>query len=193
MTASKDLYRAGDTAEVLILSPVADAHAFVSLEGDRLYRQETMAMKGNVHRYRIPITEVMTPNFAFSAALFHGGEAYKNELKIVAPPQDKFLRASVKPDRATYPPGDVVRLEINTRDANNRGAAADVSIGVADAALYALARDPAPAMRSFSYHPRRNNVLTNVSSAYRFSFLDIRRSGACSSPSIGAGFRRLRR
>ncbi len=168
LTPGKDVYRAGETAEVLILSPVADAHVFISLEGDRLYRQETIEMKGNVHRYRVPITEDMTPNFVFSAAMFHGGQAYKSELKVVAPPQDKFLRVTVKPDRAVYRPGDTVRLEVSALDANNRGAVAEVSLGVVDAALYALASDPAPAMTSFFYHPRRNNVITSLSSAYRF-------------------------
>lgn len=168
LTPGKDAYRAGETAEVLILSPVADAHVFISIEGDRLYRQETIEMKGNVHRYRVPITEEMTPNFVFSAALFHGGQAYKSELKIVAPPQDKFLRVSVKPDRAVYRPGDTVRLEVSALDAGNRGVAAEVSLGVVDAALYALANDPAPAMTSFFYHPRRNNVITSLSNSYRF-------------------------
>ncbi len=168
LTAGKDLYKVGETAEVLIVSPVENGHVFVSLEGSQLYHQETVKLNGNTHRYRVKITEGMSPNFVFSAALFHGGDAYKNELKVVAPPQDRFLKVTVESDKQIYRPGDQVDLTVRTVDANGRGVPSEVSLGVVDAALYQLQSDPTPAMAKFFYHPRRNNVLTNLSSAFRF-------------------------
>ncbi|MCR9143495.1 MAG: MG2 domain-containing protein [bacterium] len=168
LTAGKDLYRVGETAEVLVVSPVADAHLFLSLEGSALLHQESVALKGNTLRYRVKITRAMSPNFTFSATLFHGGETYQSEIKVVAPPIEKFLKVSVKPEKAVYRPGDMVALDVVTADASGRGRAAEVSLGVVDAALYQLQSDPTPDLARFFYHPRRNNVATTLSSAYRF-------------------------
>ena len=168
LTASKDLYQVGETAEVLIVSPVADTSLFISLEGDDLYHQETVQLKGNTLRYRTTITSAMSPNFVLSATLFHGGETYKSELKVVAPPIQKFLNVSVKANKAVYRPGDTVELTVRTNDFKGRGTNAEVSLGVVDMALYQLQDDPTPDLARFFYHPRRNNVLTTLSSAYRF-------------------------
>ncbi|MCP4129445.1 MAG: alpha-2-macroglobulin [bacterium] len=165
---SRDIYSVGDYADILILSPVADGSIFVSLEGNRIFKHETLKLNGNTYKYRVKITSAMTPNFTISVSQFHANELYKSQMKIVAPPQEKFLRVRVTPDRSIYKPGGDVVLKVETLDYKKRGVPAEVSLSVVDEAIYQLQADRNPKMGTYFYHPRRNNVNTTVSSAYRF-------------------------
>ena len=164
----KDIYRPGETAEVLVMSPAADGHIFLTLEGTDLFKQETIQLKGNTLKYKIKIEEGMSPNFVLAAGQFHDGSLYKSEIKIVAPPADKFLKVKVASNKPVYRPGEKVTLDLSTLDSNGKGRGAEVSVAVVDAALYQLASDRTPDMVRFFYHPRRNNILTSFSSSFRF-------------------------
>ncbi|MCB1326374.1 MAG: alpha-2-macroglobulin [Spirochaetales bacterium] len=168
LTPGQDLYRVGDMAEVLVVSPVADGTLFISVEGSRLYHQETVRLEGNTYRYRVRVSEELSPNFVFSAAMFRDGKTYQNEIKIVAPPVDRFLTVRISSDQPVYRPGEEVTLKVETLDQEGNGVPAEVSIGVVDAALYQLQADPTPRLAEFFYHMRRNNVTTSLSNAYRF-------------------------
>lgn len=164
----KDIYRPGDTAEVLVMSPAADGHIFLTVEGTNLYRQETVQLKGNTLKYKIKIDETMSPNFVLAAGQFHDGALYKSEVKIVAPPADKFLTVKVAPDKAVYRPGEAAELSVSTVGADGKGRTAEVSLAVVDSAIYQLAADRTPDLVRFFYHPRRNDILTSFSSSFRF-------------------------
>ncbi|MDH5657293.1 MAG: MG2 domain-containing protein, partial [Spirochaetia bacterium] len=48
MKAGKDLYSVGEEAEVIIISPVADASLFLALESNRILDYEHVKLKGNI-------------------------------------------------------------------------------------------------------------------------------------------------
>jgi uncharacterized protein YfaS (alpha-2-macroglobulin family) len=92
LTAGKDIYSQGDTAEILILSPVADANLLVTLEGNRILKYESIPLKGNSYKYSVKITPELSPNFTLSAVLFANRETYSGQIKVVAPPENKILK-----------------------------------------------------------------------------------------------------
>jgi|GEM_PF-534682 len=164
----KDFYGIGESAEVLILSPVSDGNVLITLEGNSIMKYETVEMKGNALKYTVKITDDMVPNFTIAATQFSGGDIYKSEIKIVTPPKNKVIELAVKPDKAVYKPGETVILQISAADYKNRGIESEVSISVVDEAIYQIQPDKNPSLLSFFYHPRRNNVQTTLSTSYRF-------------------------
>jgi uncharacterized protein YfaS (alpha-2-macroglobulin family) len=168
MKTGRDIYNPGETAEVLIFSPVAEGTLFLSVEGNRLLKYEAVSLKGNAYKYRIPLRPEMTPNFSVSAVLFSGGEIYKNDIKVVVPPIEKFLNVKLNSDKKIYRPGENVLLTVQTESAGSRPIPAEVSVSVVDEAIYQIQPDRNPPIATFFYHPRRNNIQTTLSSAFRF-------------------------
>jgi uncharacterized protein YfaS (alpha-2-macroglobulin family) len=168
LTAGKDIYSQGDTAEILILSPVADANLLVTLEGNRILKYESIPLKGNSYKYSVKITPELSPNFTLSAVLFANRETYSGQIKVVAPPENKILKVKTKTDQEIYKPGDTVQLEISTSDLKQKGVKSEVSVAIVDEAIYQIQEEKNPPLISYFYHPRRNDVNTVYSSSYRF-------------------------
>ena len=168
LKASKDIYRIGEQAEILIMTPAPDGTLFISTEGDRIYDYKTVKMKGNTYKYRIPVRREMSPNFTVSVNQFANNYAYQSQIKIVAPPLDRFISVNLAPGRAEYKPGDEATVVIRTLDDKNRGVPAEVSVAVVDEAVYQIMENTTPAITTFFYQPRQNNVMTTFFNAYKF-------------------------
>lgn len=168
MKAGKDIYAVGETAEILIFSPVKSGNLFLTVEGNHIIKYETVNLKGNVYKYRISLNEQMAPNFSLGAVLFVGGEIYKSDIKVVVPPQEKFLQVGATTDKKIYRPGEMVHLTIDARDYHKNPVSAEVSVSVVDEAIFQIQPDRNPSIITFFYHPRRNDIETTLSSAFRF-------------------------
>jgi len=168
LKSSKDLYSVGEEAEILMMSPSADGTLFITLEGNRIIGSETVILKGNTYRYKVRITPAMAPNFTVSVTQFAHGDIYKSEIKIVAPPREKFLTVKINPAKKEYKPGDTAEISIDTLNDKNSGVSAEVSVAVVDEAIFQIREDSNPNITTYFYHPRTNNVSTVFSSAYRF-------------------------
>ena len=62
LVPAKQEYRAGETAEVLVLSPFAPAEGLLTLRRSGLVRHERFTMATASHTLRVPIEEAFTPN-----------------------------------------------------------------------------------------------------------------------------------
>ncbi|MGL4370067.1 MAG: alpha-2-macroglobulin family protein, partial [Spirochaetota bacterium] len=65
-------------------------------------------------------------------------------------------------------PGETAEIEILTLNSSQKGVSSEVSVAVVDEAIYQIREDQNPALATFFYHPRVNNVSTVFSAAYRF-------------------------
>ncbi|WP_040509314.1 alpha-2-macroglobulin family protein [Leptospira wolffii] len=164
----KDFYSVGDSAEILVLSPVSDGHIVLTVEGNRIFKKEVLRMKGNALKYQVKISPEMSPNFTLSAVQFSGNDVYKSQVKVVAPPEQKFLKVDLSPDRKTYRPGEKAEIKIKTTGIGGKGISSEVSLAVVDEAIYQIREDRIPNIGTFFYHPRRNNVQTSLASSYKF-------------------------
>ena len=167
LKSSKDIYAPGDKAEILIMTPASGGHLLVCVEGDNLISKEIIKMNGNSHKYYVKITDDMTPNFTLNVVQFSAGNIYTSQLRVNAPPVDKFLDVAVKPVKTEYIPGTEAEVEISTLDYKGKGVSAEVSVGVVDEAIYQIREEDRPNISTFFYHPRTNNVSTVFSSNYR--------------------------
>ncbi len=141
-------YSPGDTAKILVQSPYEQATALVTVERGRIINYHLIDMDGNSAVLEIPVANEYFPNVFVSVVLaprsgsddeppsFKIGYA---ELKVQS--AESELRINLVPDGQEYQPRQMATYSIRTRDHLNRPVSAEVSLGVIDASIYALAGD----------------------------------------------------
>lgn len=161
VTFDKKIYRPGEVARVLITSPVPDLPVLLTIEGERLHEARTLQLKGAGIRLDIPVRLSFQPNVYVTASIVNGKELLTSERSLNVLPADRFLDVTVKPSRERYQPGERARFTVQTRGTNGRPVAgAEVSLGIVDEAVYALAPDRTPDIRRFFLGPRSSDVST---------------------------------
>ncbi|MHB0869769.1 MAG: Ig-like domain-containing protein [Chloroflexota bacterium] len=171
-------YGVGDTARVLIPSPMEQSLALVTVERGKLLSHRLVRLKGNSETLEVPIQGDYIPNVYVSALLFKGGgaggiAAFKvgyGELKVAV--ADKGLKIDITLDKARYEPGDKAAYTLKTTDSSGKGVPAELSLAVVDASVLALADDSSPKLVD-SFWGRRaigvNTASTLTQSVDRFN------------------------
>lgn len=175
----KSGYRVGETANALISFSEPIENALLTLERDQieqisLLKQpqawlKTTRIAPQQWRASVAVTEAFSPNLTLSVAYVKNNEfVFENAGILVKNPQ---INVKVTPDKASYAPGDTVKLAVDTRLQTADGKlgqplAAQLSLGVVDEMVYVLQPEIAPNILDFFYHPRRNSVRTQISQAF---------------------------
>ncbi|MFP5501223.1 MAG: alpha-2-macroglobulin family protein, partial [Candidatus Sericytochromatia bacterium] len=165
----KKVYRPGDTAKVLVVSPVADLSVLLTIEGTKLHSARVVRMKGTSAMIEVPVTEAYQPNAFVVATAVNGKEYMVTERSLNVLPEEKFLQVAVTTDKSRYEPGEKATYTIETRDHAGRPVAADVSLGVVDEAIYAIEPETTADIRAFFHGPRWNHVSSSHSFAEDYS------------------------
>jgi alpha-2-macroglobulin len=199
----KPRYRDGDIARALITFPSVVKDALLTLERDQVEAHGHLSdargmatlkrLSERQWEARILVKAEHAPNITFSVAYVLGNEfGFQNAGIVVEQPS---LQVSLKTDRSTYLPGDVVTVDIDTRDPGGQGVPAVLSLAAVDDMVYALQPELAPSVQSFFYHYRRNNVRTHSSLSF-ISFdeaIDPRRADAAARGRTERGIKVLER
>lgn len=183
----RDRYKVGDTAEALITFPTPVQDALLTLERDSVERHGLLTHSGNwvavtklsptQWKARIPVGDSFSPNITFSVLYTQGKDyAFANAGLVVAQPS---LQLDIRPERATYQPGETVNIDITSR-LNGKAAPSQMTVSVVDEMVYVLQPEIAPSINEFFYHVRRNNVRTAASLS--FITYDMARNYARSGP-----------
>lgn len=165
----KKRYAIGDTATVFVARPRPGLPILLTVEGDRLYQAQVLRSSGPSATVRLPVTKTFSPN-AFVAVTAIDGKAFHSaERSLNVLPVDQFLTVAVTTDRQRYKPGDTATVTVETKDHRGHGVPAEVSVGIVDQAIYALAPDPTPDPRMVFHGPQGNEVTTAYSFAEDYS------------------------
>ncbi len=169
----KSRYQVGDTASGLVTFSEPVDQALITLERDKIEGMSllktpagwlrTEQLSPQQWRVYVPVTEQFAPNLTLSVAYVKKDQfVFENAGLVVA---SKAVQISVSADKAQYLPGEVVKLNIQTR-VQGQPVPASVSLGVVDEMIYVLQPEIAPDIHDFFYHPRRNNVRTQYSPSF---------------------------
>ena len=151
LIADRNSYEVGDVAEVLVPAPFAGATGLVTIERGRVLSSEARTFETNSEVLRIPIKDGHIPNVYVGVVLYRPPTADDPlpryvvgyvELPVSTAPRRLDVR--IEPDREQASPGETVRYEVQVTDAEGRGALAEVSVAVVDAAVLSLADDEGP-------------------------------------------------
>ncbi|MCA9835505.1 MAG: hypothetical protein KC422_01260 [Trueperaceae bacterium] len=168
LRADKPSYNVGDTARVVIQSPVADAYVLITYEGQRLGNYELLKLNGSVLTYEFTITEEMSPNTYLGVSLIGDGSSYYDTLNLNVPPSNKYLNVEITSDADTYKPGETGQFDIRVSDVTGQGLETQLTLGLVDEGIYLLREDGTPNIKDFFYAQRSNVVGTDLSDWFYF-------------------------
>lgn len=177
LAANQKEYAPGETAELVLLAPYADAEALLTIERDNILRVEHLKLKGNSPRITLPIPESYAPNIFVSLMVVKGrGDdntlpqfhvAY-TELKVKTVAQELKVNLTVScgdktegtgdtqsasgDARPLCHPNDLATLTLDATDYLSRPVQAEFSLAMVDKAVQLLADDAAdPLLRTFYF------------------------------------------
>jgi uncharacterized protein YfaS (alpha-2-macroglobulin family) len=177
-------YRAGEVAEVLVLTPFAPAEGVLTLRRSGLVREQRFTIAGGSYTLEIPVEDAFTPNVHVQVDLV--GQVAREQrpagarvptrpafasgsLDLPVPPLSRTLSLSVLPREKALAPGGETVLDLTLHNAGGRPVVnGEAAVVVVDEAVLALTgyRVPSPldtfyARRSadVSDHRLRSHVL----------------------------------
>ncbi len=168
ITVDKDEYELGDTARFVIQSPIADAFALITREGQKLASYDLVQLNGSVLTYELEISEDMTPNSYLSVVIIGNGTTYYETVGFRVPPVNKFLNVEITSNSDVYEPGETGVFNLRVSDSSGQGVRTQLTLALVDEGIYLIRPDATPDIRGFFYALKGNVVGTQLSSWYYF-------------------------
>ncbi len=158
----KKQYQPGDTATLVIRTENSGGSALVTIEGDTLYDQRVVELKGPVTAVKIPVTKTFAPNVYVAVTMVTNKRLIESQRRLAVTDPSKRVIVKITPDKQTAEPGDTVNYLVQTTNEKGLPVSAQVSLGVVDESIYAIREDFDDPMDEF-YARRYNSVATNYS------------------------------
>ena len=196
ISADKPSYAVGETAHLLVRSPVTGT-ALLTLERGRVRRMQPVELTGAVTSISLPVEADFVPNIFVTVQIYrptrqapeHWGytsipdaELLIAGTELAVPPEERHLRVTLTPQRLTYAPREEAEILIQVTDGPGRPVQAELSLAVVDEAIYALSQDLAQDPFLAFYGKRQNLVRTY------HSLKPIRELGGAEMGGGGDGF-----
>ncbi|MCC6751566.1 MAG: hypothetical protein IT371_28195 [Deltaproteobacteria bacterium] len=193
LVADKASYRPGDTARILIKSPLAKSRGFLTLSRGGIASHRLLALDGNAQVVEVPIDPRHLPELHVGVALGRGRtkitEGSKDAARDLGRPtfafgslrlpvslEQKTITVIVKPAKETVRPSETVKVTLETKDARGNGVAAELAVMVVDEGVLSLLGYQTPSPLEVFHRERaeetaiqdnRNNLLKRESKLQR--------------------------
>ena len=170
LIADQTDYSVGDKAEILITSPwQGSAEALVTVERGHVLKTERIVLTNNSTIYELPITPDFAPNVYVSVLLVKGVDennpvpAFRAGLvQLGVDNEQKELHIEITPDREQAGPRETVVYTVKTTDYKGDPVAAEVGVGLTDAASLAIADPNSPPILGYFYGQQGLAVRTST-------------------------------
>ncbi|MES2440246.1 MAG: MG2 domain-containing protein [Verrucomicrobiota bacterium] len=173
LVAEKKSYKPGETARVLVLSPI-EGTALVTVEREKVLRSFQVQLKADKPVIEIPLSDEDAPNAYVSILIIKGAKESAREHKepqlrlgycelIVENLRDK-LAVSISEPAESYRPGDEITLTGSIKSADGKPAAgAEVTFYAEDEGTLAVMGYETPRPLDHFYKPRVLDVESGTS------------------------------
>ncbi len=166
----KKTYKPGDTAHIMIATGRNNAALLVTMEGRDIRSHALLHPKNGSAVFDYQVTSADEPGFFVSAQMVCSGVLHSGDKLVKVPPDDHRLDVKLATDKPRYQPGSMGTYDIAVTMADGKPAAnADLSLGVVDEAIYAIAKDTTPDPLQAFYGREYNTVNTESSLTYFFT------------------------
>lgn len=171
LTADKDSYQPGETAQVFVPNPFGDgAMALVSIERGILFEHLVVPVNGAGIDIPVQLGDEQAPNVYVSVTLIkpdREGAADFRQGYLVLPvdPVEQSLNVSLTSDPVVVEPGGKIALNLQVSDAQGNPVQGEFSLSVVDLAVLALAEPNTPEIVSAFYGEQPLGVNTSLSLA----------------------------
>jgi hypothetical protein len=163
LVADKKVYKAGDTAKVLVRVAKPGADVLVTTECDGVYDRRVVHISRRSALVRIPVKNEYKPNFFIAACYVRNKEFFNQEVHARVAMGEQALKIKVTPNKSKYRPGENAVYRIKVLDGKGRPAVAQLSVGIVDEAIYAIEEETTTPILDYFYARRWNSVNTTFS------------------------------
>ncbi|MCC6645804.1 MAG: Ig-like domain-containing protein [Polyangiaceae bacterium] len=171
LVPDKKSYKVGDTARVLVKSPLRDAEAWITLEREGVLSSERRRLSGATPTIEVKITEEHVPNIFLGVHLLRGrtkappASARKPDVgaptfragfvPLVVDHEARRLAVRVAPRKVDHAPGERATVDVEVRDAGGRPVQAEITLYAVDEGVLSLVgyRTPDPVATFFAPRP----------------------------------------
>ena len=164
----KTRYEPGDTARVLVNTSRNNPWVLFTVEGDGVFEPQVRRMKGNSRLFEVPLSARHAPNVYLSIVFAAGKSFYTLQKSVQVSPAHRMVKIGIKTDKRVYEPGQTASYEFSVTDSAGKPVVAELSVGLVDAAVYAISKELAPNISGFFYGHRPNPVRTAYSFPSRY-------------------------
>lgn len=160
LLVSRVLFREGDTAEVLLRSPVRAGQALLTLEAGTVLEHRFVAVDGPSTVLKVPLRAGHAPNVVVAIAIPGPDRLLEAKVELVVVRQMEIHVEPVGEPR----PGEPLDLAVRTTDVQGRPVSAEVGLAVVDEAIFGIAPDTTASIaRAFLDRRRAHTVVTSTS------------------------------
>ncbi|MDJ0523704.1 MAG: alpha-2-macroglobulin family protein, partial [Planctomycetota bacterium] len=161
LTSAKTLHKEGESAEVLLNSPMSRGKALLTYEGEMVLDYRFVELTSGSTLLDLPLEGRHAPNVFFKVAIPGKEKLHEAQTEVIVL---RHLDVEVDVEPKTALPGSEVEVSLTAKDANGKPVEAELGLALVDETVYAVARDQAPAIRPYFYDKRRVNVVVSASS-----------------------------
>lgn len=158
----KDLYERGETARILINSPVPDGAVLLTIGADAIYETQVVRLQGANQVIELPMLDNYSPNVFISALVVGFRQVYLADTELLVPPTDELLNVTVESDQEEYKPRTTGTFTIKTTDSAGKPVSAQVSLGITDESVYAIQEEFVQPIGAYFYGRKRGNEIRRV-------------------------------
>jgi uncharacterized protein YfaS (alpha-2-macroglobulin family) len=170
LVPDKKSYQPGETAHVLAMLPVDQAHLLVTTELSEVLSVRHIESGGRSIVIDVPIEKKYAPNVYLDVSFVKNNDMYSQSQIIGVPARDKMLKLDIVPNKSEFKPRDVASYTILARNDDGSPAAnTEVSLGIVDEAIYSIAPESAGNIKREFYGRRFNEVQTSLAIHYTFT------------------------
>lgn len=175
LVSEKKSYKPGDTARVLVLSPI-EGTALVTIERDKILSSYLTELKADNPVIEIPITDDHAPNAYVSILIVKGSSESAREIKapqlrlgyceLTVENQRDRLAVEISPPAESYRPGTEISISGKVATSDGKAApGAEVTLYAVDEGTLAVMGYDTPDPMGFFYDPR--NLAVNAGTSFQ--------------------------
>jgi uncharacterized protein YfaS (alpha-2-macroglobulin family) len=162
----KESYKPGELCKAMVITTTPGANVLITTQNDNILTYKTQKIEGTSAIIEIPVDANAAPNFYINVSYINQGSFYSGTKSVMVIPESKFLNVLVSTDKPSYKPKEDGTVQVRVVDNNgNPVSNAEVSLGVVDESIYAIAPDNTKDIRKFFYSPKMNTVYAHYSGA----------------------------
>ncbi|MDA3864390.1 MAG: MG2 domain-containing protein [Deltaproteobacteria bacterium] len=167
LVKDKKQYKPGDTAQILINSPLKKATGLLTVELNGIKEYRKIKVKNGSYLAKIKITEKMIPNVYISVALIKGRTREKKTRYDEDPGrpifatgrtylrvnnESKRIELVIKPSQKVTAPGSKIKIKLESKDYKNKPVASRIILMLVDEGVLSLLRFNTPDPLSVFQH-----------------------------------------
>ncbi|MEQ1758011.1 MAG: alpha-2-macroglobulin family protein [Vicinamibacterales bacterium] len=167
LLSDKKTYAPGDMARLSLRGEQVTGPVLVSKEGQQITWHRVVRVSADTP-LEVPIEPGDVGDVFVNLAYMRDGRLYRAERKLTVPAQQRTLQISLTADKAVAKPQEPGIFTVKVTNALGEPVRAQLSLGVIDEAVYALAADTTPDPVRFFYRREYSRVSTTFSREYYF-------------------------